>query len=78
MKDEAIEVLDRHLAVIATNLGEHFDTVQIVATLQLKDGSTMRFNKGTGNMYARIGSCREWVMMQENGGRVVGCDEDDD
>jgi hypothetical protein len=47
-------------------LGEHFDTVHILATKLTDDGrDTVKFSWGKGNWYARYGQIREWVLLEE-------------
>lgn len=53
---EAIEMLDDTLA----RLGEHFDAVQIVASVYDHAG-TRYINRGLGNYYARLGLCSEFI-----------------
>lgn len=51
----------------AQRLGEHFDSVQIIATLhdETELGGTVTQSAGTGNEYARHGSVREWLLQKE-------------
>jgi hypothetical protein len=54
-----------------TQLGEHFDTVQIFVTRHEsgEKGGTLHNQSGVGNWYARYGQVREWVNQQEEVGR---------
>jgi hypothetical protein len=50
----------------ADRLGEHFDSVQIIATkIYSGNDDYVRFNAGNGNYYARLGSTDEWVRVQK-------------
>lgn len=46
------------------DLGEHFDTVHIIATR--KDGDTYLISRGTGNWWARYGSIRDSMLKMES------------
>jgi hypothetical protein len=48
----------------AATLMEHLDSVQIVATERI-EGGTRRISWGGGNYYARVGSVREWLAIEE-------------
>lgn len=46
-------------------LSEHYDSVQIIVTRpDTNDNTTIEF-EGSGNLFARIGSCREFVMIND-------------
>lgn len=60
-----------------SQLAEHFDTVQIVCTRVVGDG-TVQVNNGVGNWYARYGSLRDWVIREEANLRTIGKDTDSD
>jgi hypothetical protein len=49
----------------ACQLSEHFDSVQIIATSRAPEGHTILSHWGKGNWYAREGSVREWLSVQE-------------
>jgi hypothetical protein len=51
------------------NLGEHYDSVQIFCTRHEsgENGGTLAVKKGTGNIYARYGQVREWLIQQDEG-----------
>ena len=59
----------------ASDLGEFFDSVQIIATRYHNetDGTT-RVSGGYGNWYARYGSTVEWVKIQD--GEMVADEEE--
>ncbi len=55
-----------HIASIASQLGEHFDAVQILATRMAPEGGgTERFACGSGNWYARQGMAQHFIKMDE-------------
>ena len=55
------DIVDR----CASQIREHVDTVQILVTLQRDDTeTTMSYEKGIGNFYARQGQVQEWLTMQ--------------
>ncbi|HYE29921.1 MAG TPA: hypothetical protein VEH27_00705 [Methylomirabilota bacterium] len=54
------------LKLAAATLGEHFDSVQIIATKHY--GATeeyMRFCASSGNLYANLGAVKEWIISQD-------------
>ena len=61
--DELAELISRH----AAELGEHFDSVQIIATIQNSDESEVdtSMSSGSGSLYARLAATREWVITQD-------------
>lgn len=44
-----------------SDLTEHFDAVQILASYQTEDGGTRCIKRGSGNWYARHGMAEEFV-----------------
>jgi hypothetical protein len=61
----------------ADDLMEHFDSVMIFATEH--DGSaegTRTICFGRGNMYARIGQVREWLIRQDEISKQMERDSD--
>jgi len=60
--DELQAILKRHVA----DLMEHFDSVRILATVHLDDGSknTKSLEEGDGNFYAQLGQVHEWLDIQ--------------
>lgn len=50
------DLIDRHLE----DLGEHFDTVQILCTTYDSEGTAI-YTRGIGNHYARIGSAHHFL-----------------
>lgn len=62
-RTEALEkLLERH----ANQLSEHFSSVQIIATRLEPCGGTRRFNKGSGDLYARVAASRVWAAAVED------------
>jgi hypothetical protein len=49
----------------ASTLAEHYDSVQIIATYRNSEGLTGLHHHGVGNWYAREGSVREWIKVQD-------------
>lgn len=58
---------DKALADCVRLLSEHFETVQIIVTDTVKDGSndTVRLSLGSGNMYARVESLRMFLKERD-------------
>lgn len=54
-----VELMDRCLR----DLGEHFDSVQLIGSFVTDDGQTQRVTRGIGNWYARIGMAQEFLEM---------------
>jgi hypothetical protein len=52
--------LERH----CSQLGEHFDSVRIIATTH-RDGFTVSHSFGAGNFYAQMGAVREWIKRRD-------------
>jgi hypothetical protein len=48
----------------AVQLSEHFDSVQIICTKH-EHGRTGLFHAGCGNRYARLGSAREFLHIND-------------
>lgn len=66
---KAQEILER----AATQLGEHFDAVQILATWS-EAGVTHSIPRGAGNWYARQGMAHEFInqdVAQENAKQIA-------
>lgn len=51
----------------AEQLGEHFDSVQILCTRHEPgtDDGTVNVNYGVGNWFSRYGQAREWLIKCE-------------
>jgi hypothetical protein len=61
-KEKDLQFLDDTVKI----LREQFDTVQIFCTRHDPEtGDTVGTNKGSGNWYARVGYCREWLDEEE-------------
>lgn len=55
------EELHKQINRILAQLGEHFDSVQIIATRHNpSDGSTQTMERGVGNYFARMASVQSW------------------
>ena len=53
-------------------LGEHFDSVVIICTRhEATEGGTSIEVAGAGNVYARIGSVRDWLLKKDEETRVL-------
>lgn len=48
--------------IAASNLGEQFDSVQILVSI-VEGGKTRKIQKGVGNWYARQGMAHEFINM---------------
>lgn len=61
--EHRLDILRSHVA----QLGEHFDTVQILVSRHSpsEDGGSVSFHVGTGNPLARYGHAKAWVLQQE-------------
>lgn len=57
---------DRLLNAAMKILVEHFDTVQIICTVDgNRPGMTTMRDKGAGNAYGRVGSVRDWLLRED-------------
>lgn len=56
----------------ASQLGEHVDTVQVMVTKKLDDGTNDAFSywTGHGNLYTRLGHVREFLLIQDEYARI--------
>lgn len=70
--NETMGLMEKHCSALM----EHFDTVQIVVTRHLKDGTRMA-NYGAGNLYARLASAREWLNRMDMSVEMSMYEEDD-
>jgi hypothetical protein len=59
--EEGQKILDSAI----TQLSEHFDAIQIVACYMSPDGNTIGFKSGSGNWFARVGMCQEFVETDQ-------------
>ncbi len=62
-KAEALELVEK----TAMQLGEHFDSVRVFATMPSEDGesNTATIDSGCGNFYAQLGQIHEWLLIQD-------------
>lgn len=53
----------------AAELGEYFDTVQIIVTRHEPtiEGGTIKAHGSAGNYFGRLGSVRSWLIEQDEG-----------
>jgi hypothetical protein len=56
--------MERIVKRAVSQLGEHFDSVQIFVTSQ-EGRLTKAYWHGAGNWYARLGQVGEWLVMQD-------------
>ncbi len=65
--DPEKEAAEKCLAECLVKLGDHFDAVQILATLADNDGSnaTLSFYEGRGNVLARVELARRLVIQSD-------------
>jgi len=63
MSEEQIQaLLDKH----ASELGEHFESVQIIVTThEGSEGISGMASSGAGSFHARLGAVREWSIAQD-------------
>ncbi len=59
--DMLVELMDRCLR----DLGEHFESVQILGSFVSDDGNTRSVSRGVGNWYSRIGVAQEFLEMDQ-------------
>jgi hypothetical protein len=60
MTDKEIEELHQKLIQACHSIGDHFETVQILASVT-EEGDTYRIEHGIGNKFARIEQCRAFA-----------------
>lgn len=61
--DECATAMNQLLRNVASQLAEHFDSVQIVTTKLNPDGTTSWNTGGAGDYFARKEACREYVKV---------------
>jgi hypothetical protein len=67
MSKQEEEMEEKMLSKAAENLGEFFDSVQIVVTrYDPQTKHTIIMDDGSGNLFARYGSTKEWLLNREN------------
>lgn len=77
--DEAeADNLVRMLQEAADKLAEHCDSVQIMATRRKGSAVDQRCAAGTGNIYARFGSVRDWIIFMEEQSRIEARNSEQD
>ena len=59
--EEAWEFVKKH----ASQLGEHFDSVQIFCSKYEGSEGTASVNCGEGNWFARYGHVKQWLIKEE-------------
>lgn len=64
MTDDDKKRLLKMVCAAVSNLEEHFDTVQILCTKH-HTGTTSSFEDGSGNMFARLHHCRDFVRCDD-------------
>lgn len=69
---------DNLLIAAAEKLGEHFETVHIVATTLEDNGDCVSYSWGSGNFFARTESLRRTVMRIDSGIKGVTPESGDD
>ena len=70
-EESSLAMLEGH----ASQIMEHFDTVQIIATRHNPETGTGLAHVGRGNHYARVGACREWMMKMDTETRIQAREE---
>ncbi len=72
---EQVDILRQH----ASQLAEHFDAVQIIATRYAPENDgTVIVSWGAGNWFARYGSVGAWLRKEDATLDVEGISEADD
>lgn len=77
--DKDADDLQELLKKNAQQLGEHFESVVIIATKTYSGDDHVRFKASSGNHYANVGSVREWLVFQEEKVRIQArsdCEEE--
>jgi hypothetical protein len=68
LNEKAQEELDRLIELLqstALKLGEHFDSVRIITTVNRGNGVYAMASRGAGNFFAQRDSVREWLIMRD-------------
>lgn len=75
-RDPDVVLIDDYVA----KLCEHFDNVQIFTNTMNEGGDSLAYiSRGGGNMLARQGQVRDWLIRQEELSRIEARkDEEDD
>lgn len=64
--------------VATDQLSEHFEAVQIHCSTVLPGGNTRIIREGRGNIYARVGMCREMIERDQAINALDATKESDD
>jgi hypothetical protein len=72
--DELTEMLDKS----AKQLGEHFDSVIIIATNSYNGDDFVRYKAASGSVFANYGATREWLLAYEERIKVKEHKPDDE
>lgn len=65
-EDQREEVVTKMVDDFVIRVGEHVESVQVFVSYQSESGETTRsYTKGMGNLHARHGHVREWMLIQE-------------
>lgn len=71
------EALEKRVVQAVHQLGEHFENVQIFCNNHEREtGGTLHFVKGSGNVFARMGHVREWVISMDAAAAQRAADEE--
>lgn len=76
VEDHADDALEKAIEL----LSEHFDSVQIIATKKddEDEDTDLLCEHGSGSIYARVGSVRDWLLRQDEYTRQYAKDEEGD
>jgi hypothetical protein len=72
--DELQEMLQK----AATQLGEHFESVIVIATKTYNGDDFVRHKASSGSIYANYGAAKEWVISYEEKIKAHEHNKDDD
>jgi len=77
MSPQSGETNTQFIKRVAEALGEHFDVVQIFVQTDSPE-TTIPYQAGYGNMYARVGQIERWLEVFDQIDQVIEFEEDEE
>ena len=68
-EDDHLEELHKRATAAIEALGEHFNSIQLVATVRTDAGNSAMLAVGVGSYHERLGATKEWIILQDEKAR---------
>lgn len=59
----------KRVEAFCSQIGEHFDSVRIIAVRKLDNSDSRVVSSGYGDIYSQLGAVREWMLIQDQRAR---------